>query len=135
MKPIEIKKETKKYYGIEYESILMAEGNQEPSSLGEVNDRQWWILRPTKKSEKMALAADPGILFMDTREMRGSRMQDKYNKIEIAAVTQINWVLGKYKWYRTKWLLKQIWFFVYVSGKTIPASILYRIKQLTGKQA
>ena len=138
----EIRREVKEYYGIEYALILVVSTEIEIDSTlselagwGEVNDDQWWNLEYTDKEQRLACNARKDFLWFGTYKMKGARMQDKYNQCELMAVTQINWLMEKYPWWRLKFLVRQTKFFIYVMIKTTPRRIQYWIKKLIGRQA
>lgn len=138
--PVEIRREVRKYYGVEYALILMCLDKTKYAdswspTLGDVDPDLWWIVEYTKNSEKLARSAQRGFLWIDTLEMKDARMQDKYNHCEMMAVTQINWLMGKYVSERFRWIMNEVKCFVRVTVKTMPQRIRYRIKKLTGTQS
>ena len=137
---VELRREVKKYYGVEYALILMCMDKEKyvdscPPALGDVDPDLWWVVEYTKNSESLARSAQRGFLWIDTLGMRDARMQDKYNHCEMMAVTQINWLMGKYVSERFWWIMNEIKCFARVAIRTMPQRIRYRIKKLMGTQA
>lgn len=133
---IEIRREVKKYYGIEYALILMAtDDNMEEKPMAEKDKFQWWNLEYTENTGKLVKNIGGNFLWASTIDMHGDIMQDKYHNCEITAVSQINWLMGKYPWERAWWIAKEIKYLLIATVVTMPDRVVYGIKKVMGKQA
>jgi len=137
----EIRREVKKYYGIEYALILVGPDEDEviESKMSEINDQQWWVLEYTDKSKRLADAVGNnrvgvGFLYQSTHQYKEARMQDKYHAMELVAVDDINWLMDGYVKDR-KWLIKEVSLYFYVNIWMIPKRVLFKVKKLIGNQA
>lgn len=137
-KIIEIRREVRKYYGIEYAIVLYAineKDNLEETDPALPNAKQWWCVEYTEKSRRLARFVSQDMLWKDTQSWNDKRMIDKYRQCEVWAVFDINWVLSEYARSRRIWVRNEIWYFVYVWVATFPKRVLFRIKKLIGTQA
>jgi len=102
----DLKKEIKTYKGVEYALVLCADDDEaKPASWEKVDEKQWWNLEPTLKSQKFYERFL--ILWADAREMKDARMKDKYHTMELEAMRQIDWVIDKGLSSRAKFMWKE----------------------------
>ncbi len=135
---VELKREVRSYYGIEYALVLVAgdfDGNREETAGTEKNPNQWWCLEWTANSRIIARHARPKFLWWDTLSWRDHRMMDKKNQCELQAVLEINWLMGTFAQEIGKYLLKETFGYAFVMMSTFPQQIVFRVKKLMGKQA
>lgn len=131
----ELRREVMSYYGIEYALILMTDGHVGDITGGVVDEHVWWNIEYTEGSRRLARAAGKNFLWADTHFMKDARLQEKRQHCELLAVSQINDLLSKHAWNRTKWIVREIGYYFYVIVATTPARIVWRIRKIIGTQA
>ncbi|MFZ3032279.1 MAG: hypothetical protein WA082_04540 [Candidatus Moraniibacteriota bacterium] len=139
MKIVELRREIKTYYGIEYALVLIGPEGKYAESFsplpGDVYPDLWWCLEWTENSRVIAQYARPKFLWWDTKEWTKDRLMNKKNQCELQAVLEINWLMGMFAPEIGKYLLRELWGYFFVMMSTFPQQILFRVKKLMGKQA
>jgi len=131
---IDIRKEVKKFHGIEYElrlCTLKSEAVMPPEADKEaVEKNQWWICDSTKKSGRLSAYAAKDFLWYDTRFMLNARMKDKYHYCELHAMNNITWLLDNYYWQRSKWIANELKCYFYVLGRIFFPRLIFKVGKL-----
>lgn len=138
MEIVELRREVKTYYGIEYALVLIGPKGKYADSFspqdGDIYEDLWWCVEFTDKSKNVTQRAKSGLLWWDTKSWTDKRLVDKKNQCELKAVLEIHWLMGEYPGIRGKYVATELFRYIFVMWMTTPQRMVYRFKKLIGKQ-